>query len=196
MSVRYFKRYKMEIDLRNTTGLPVLPPDYSWVPWDESLLSTHANVKFHSFAGEIDATVFPSLSDARGCFHLMNEIAHKRGFLPWATWLITCPSGPVGTIQGICERPGQGAIQNLGVLPSHRGQGLGTALMLKSLEGFRRSGMGRVVLEVTAVNDAAVQLYRHLGFRCRKTLYRAVEISTYADALAECGAGTRQEFLS
>jgi ribosomal protein S18 acetylase RimI-like enzyme len=195
MSVRYFKRYKMEIDLQAATRIPELPADYSWVAWDEALLSTHADVKYHSFAGEIDATVFPSLADAQGCFHLMNEIVHKRGFLASATWLISGPSGPVGTIQGVCDRLGLGAIQNVGVVPSHRGHGLGKALVLKSLEGFRRYGVGRVFLEVTAINDGAVQLYRHLGFRCRKTLYRAVEVSAYTGAMVECGVATRQEFL-
>jgi ribosomal protein S18 acetylase RimI-like enzyme len=63
------------------------------------------------------------------------------------------------------------------VLPAHRGRGLGTALLLKALEGFRRRGLGRAFLEVTAQNVAAVQLYRRLGFRCRKTLYKAVDTS-------------------
>ncbi|HZU39101.1 MAG TPA: GNAT family N-acetyltransferase [Gemmataceae bacterium] len=195
MSVRYFKRYKMEIDLYDAPPLPVLPPVYTWVSWDESLISIHADVKFRSFAGEIDATVFPSLSDANGCFHLMNEIAHKRGFLPEATWLLACPSGYVGTIQGIRDRPGLGAIQNLGVVPAHRGQHLGTALMLKALQGFRRAGLGRAFLEVTAINDAAVQLYRRLGFRCRKTLYRAVEILSDPSPLVGHAVASRHPFL-
>ncbi len=176
MSVRYFKRYRMEIDLEPAPPAPVLPDDYQWVGWDESLIPIHAEVKYRSFAAEIDAKVFPSLSDAQGCFYLMNEISHKRGFLPMATWLIACPSGYVGTIQGIRDRPGLGAIQNLGVVAAHRGRGLGTALLLKALDGFRRSGLGRAFLEATAQNSSAVQLYRRLGFRCRKTLYRAVEV--------------------
>jgi hypothetical protein len=106
---------------------------------------------------------------------LMTEIRRKPGFLPEATWLLCSPAGYCGTVQGIRERIGLGGIQNLGVTPSQRERGLGTALLLQALHGFRRSGMGRAYLEVTAQNDGAVHLYHRLGFRRRKTLYKAVE---------------------
>ena len=44
-----------------------------------------------------------------------------------------------------------------------------------ALHGFRRAGVGRVFLEVTAQNDAAIRLYHGLGFRRRKTVYKAVD---------------------
>src|SRR6185312_3434858 len=106
MNVTYFKRFKMEIDLRDLPPVPALPEGYSWVPWDESLIELHAEVKFRSFHEEIDATVFPSLADRHGCFYLMSEISRKPGFLPEATWLVSCPVGYCGTVQGVCERPG------------------------------------------------------------------------------------------
>ena len=43
------------------------------------------------------------------------------------------------------------------------------------LHGFVRAGLVRGMLEVTAQNGAAIRLYRRLGFRFRKTLYKAVE---------------------
>jgi GNAT superfamily N-acetyltransferase len=175
MNVTYFKRFRMEIVLHDAPPVPALPQGYYWVPWDESLVELHAEVKFRSFHEEIDATVFPSLADRHGCHYLMSEISRKPGFLPEATWLVACPAGYCGTVQGICDRPGVGAIQNLGVTPAHRGLGLGGALMLRALHGFRRRGLGRAFLEVTAQNDAAVRLYRRLGFRCCKTVYRAVD---------------------
>jgi ribosomal protein S18 acetylase RimI-like enzyme len=84
------------------------------------------------------------------------------------------PDGPCGTVQGMRERGGMGSIQNLGILPFWRGRGLGEALLLQALHGFCRAGLGRAQLEVTAQNDAAVRLYRRLGFRRSKTLYKAV----------------------
>jgi len=112
----------------------------------------------------------------------MREISRKPGFRPEATWLVACPGGFCGTVQGVRERSGLGAIQNLGVAPTYRGRGLGRALLLKALYGFWRAGLGRAHLEVTAQNDAAVRLYRRVGFRCRKTLYKAVP-----DPRASCG---------
>ncbi len=68
-----------------------------------------------------------------------------------------------------------GAIQNVGVIPSYRGLGLGRALVRRALEGFCQAGLHRAYLEVTAENASAVQLYRDVGFRRAKTLYKAVD---------------------
>ncbi len=172
-SISYFKRYKMEADLHDLPH-PVLPPGFACVPFSASLLEVHAEVLFRSFHQEIDAVVFPSLGDPDGCRTLMVEICRKWGFLPGATWLLSGPEGPCGTVQGVRERSGVGAIQNLGIVPSCRGRGLGRALLLHALHGFRQVGLRRAMLEVTAHNDGAVRLYRRLGFLRRKTLYKAV----------------------
>jgi ribosomal protein S18 acetylase RimI-like enzyme len=174
-SISYFKRFKMEVELFDAPPVPVLPEGYAWVPWDDSLLELHAEVMYGCFREEIDSVVFPSLGDRRGCYHLMSEIRRKHGFLPEATWLVLCPAGYCGTVQAVRERTGLGAIQNLGVTAAQRGRGIGGALLLQALHGFRRVGLGRAFLEVTAQNEAAVRLYRRLGFRRRKTLYKAVE---------------------
>jgi ribosomal protein S18 acetylase RimI-like enzyme len=170
----YFKRFRMELDLQEPLPEPVLPPGFTWVGWDVALVEAHAEVKFHSFYDEIDAQVFPSLGSRLGCSYLMNEISRKPGFRAEATWLVSSQDGYCGTVQGVRERTGHGAIQNLGVIPAQRGRGLGGALLLKALHGFRRASLHRAFLEVTAQNDSAIRLYRRLGFRCRKTLYKAV----------------------
>jgi ribosomal protein S18 acetylase RimI-like enzyme len=180
--ITYFKRFKMEIDLHDACPIvPALPEGYRWVAWEESLLDVHADVMFRSFQNEIDALVFPSLGNRRGCSLLMQEIRHKPGFLPRATWLVASAAGYCGCIQGLWERSGLGAIQNLGVTPGHRGRGLGRALLLQALQGFVRTGLGRAWLEVTAQNDGAVRLYHGLGFRRRKTLYKAVDMTHQLD---------------
>ena len=75
------------------------------------------------------------------------------------------------------DRNGLGAVQNLGVVPEHRGRGLGKALMYKALDGFKRVGLSRAFLEVTCQNDAAIQLYRQLGFHKARTIYKVVEVA-------------------
>jgi ribosomal protein S18 acetylase RimI-like enzyme len=171
--ISYFKRYKMEVDLHEQP-LPQLPVGFAFAAWSYELIDTHADCLFGSFQQEIDSQVFPSLGDRQGSLALMIELTRKRGFLPEATWLLMGPSGPCGTVQGMRERPGVGSIQNIGILPEWRGRGLGEALLLQALDGFRQAGMGRAQLEVTAHNDAAIRLYRRLGFRRAKTLYKAV----------------------
>lgn len=186
MNITYFKRFRMEIDLYNPVPIPALPAGFFWVPWDPSLLGTHAETKFQSFQGEIDAVVFPNLASRQGCSFLMGEISRRPGFVPEATWLVGCPAGYCGTVQGVGDRAGWGAIQNLGVVSHYRGQGLGSALLLQALCGFRRAGLGRAFLEVTAQNEAAVRLYRRLGFRCRKTVYKAVDADHALQYAANC----------
>lgn len=178
----YVRRYRMEFDLVES-GLPqpVLPDGYRWVAWQPALIDRHAGVKYWSFHTEIDARVFPCLSDFVGCQRLMYEISRQRTFLPGATWLIRyapevdCElAGDCGTIQGLAQSDSLGAIQNVGVVAEHRGLGLGKALVLKALHGFRASGLKRVYLEVTGENVPAVELYRSLGFLLVRTMYKSV----------------------
>jgi ribosomal protein S18 acetylase RimI-like enzyme len=175
MAITYYKRLRMEIDLDAPILTLALPNRFVWVAWDEGLLGDHAEVKFQSFRGELDAYVFPCLGDLYGCQRLMREIRRKPGFLPHATWLIACPEGYVGTVQGVMDYGPIGAIQNVGVIPAYRGLGLGRALVRRALMGFSQAGLHRAYLEVTAENNPAVQLYRSLGFRRAKTLYKAVD---------------------
>jgi ribosomal protein S18 acetylase RimI-like enzyme len=181
MDLTYFKRYRMEIDLAGRELIqPALPEGYRLMPWDESLLDAFAEAKYLSFRTEIDANVFPCLGNFPGCRRLMGDIARKPGFLPEATWLLVYDSANrqpenCGTIQGIRDRAGKGAIQNLGITPAHRDTGLGTCLLFRSLDGFRRAGLTRIGLEVTAQNDGAIRLYRRLGFSLVKTVFKAVE---------------------
>jgi GNAT superfamily N-acetyltransferase len=180
--VCYFKRFRMELDLYDAPPAPSLPEAFYWVPWDDALLDVHAEVMFSSFHEEIDSVVFPSLGNRQACQQLMGEIRRKPGFMPDSTWLLASTSGYHASVQGVRERSGLGAIQNLGVIPAYRGRGLGKALLLQALHGFRRAGLGRAFLEVTAQNQGAVQLYHSLGFRRRKTLYKAVERRMNAQA--------------
>ena len=182
MNLTYFKRYRMEIDLSGREVVPPpLRPGYRFLGWDDSLLDACAKAKYLCFRDELDANVFPCLGELEGCRRLMREIRKKQGFLPEATWLLTYQAEPrgraalCGTIQGVRDRGGLGAIQNVGITPPHRGAGLGTCLLFRSLEGFRQAGLLRVYLEVTAENSPAIRFYRRLGFEITKTVYKAVE---------------------
>lgn len=185
MESTYFKRYRMEVDLGQVRFAPAPPPGYRFVPWNEALLDVHARTKFRSFRHEIDAHVFPCLGDLEGCRRLMQEIRGKPGFLPLATWLVARGSSPAdlqwcGTIQGVIDGHGAGMIQNVGVVPGHRGLSLGTCLVMRALAGFRARGLKTASLEVTVDNGRAVRLYQRLGFRRTKTIYKATEAAAAA----------------
>lgn len=178
--VVYFKRYRMEMDLVGPLPpVPSLPVGYAWIPWEDRLLEAHADVKVQCFRDELDGVIFPNLSNRAGCERLMREITTRPGFRPQSTWLIAHGETYVATVQGIAERTGAGGIQNLGVVPKYRGRRLGLAVLLQALHGFRLTGLARATLEVTAQNETAIRMYRQVGFRFRKTIYKVSEPSTY-----------------
>ncbi|MDO4587903.1 MAG: N-acetyltransferase [Planctomycetia bacterium] len=179
MKIQYVKRYEMVLDLMRTyLGRPTLPESFFWVPWNSALTATHAYVKFVSFRNELDAVIFPTFTSYESCLRLMGSIASKNGFIPQATWMIANRLKDqnsiryCSTIQGILQKGKLGAIQNVAVIPDCRKMGLGKALVLKSLFGFKSVGCEEVSLEVTADNFPAVHLYREIGFKIIRTLYK------------------------
>jgi GNAT superfamily N-acetyltransferase len=181
-TLRYYKRFQMEVDLRRWRRPPLaVRPGYRFLSWSPDLVCDHADVKYISFRDELDAVVFPCLGDHEGCQRLMQEISEREGFVPEATWLaLHAPPGarysePCGTIQAIRVHRSRANIQNIGVTPQHRGHGVGAALLCASLTGLQQVGVSKAALEVTAENDVAVRLYRRLGFRIVKTLYKTAE---------------------
>lgn len=174
----------MQFDLRDgCIDAADLPDNYQLVRWQGNVLEAHANAKFRSFREELDANVFPCLGDAEGCLRLMKEISCRQGFIPRATWLVTFVD-PVtgrkencGTVQGIREQTDVGSIQNLGIVPIHRGKGIGTVLLANSLKGFMSVGIKFVNLEVTAQNYGAVRLYERMGFRTLRTVFKSIDVT-------------------
>jgi GNAT superfamily N-acetyltransferase len=184
MELPCVKRLRMEISLAGR-DLSVSPPPrgYSFLPWESSLLEAFAQAKHRSFRNSFDINLFPCLGNVEGCRRLMSEIAAKPGFLSEATWLLVHAGDGggrpefCGTVQGVCDEFGLGAIQNLGVAGEHRSQGLGAALLRRALAGFRRAGITRVYLEVTADNHHALRLYRKTGFSTVRAVYKTLESS-------------------
>lgn len=183
MGLTYFKRFQMQVPLRYfSAGFPTLPTGYRVSEWSSELLEAHIESKYQSFCGEIDASVFPCLGQLEGCDRLMREITTREGFLPSATWLAKYVSQdgtvePCGTIQSLRTAVDQASIQNIGVVPRHRGLGIGSTLLLLALKGFQELGIRHANLEVTAENVDAVRLYQRYGFRTVRTVYKAVEVA-------------------
>jgi [ribosomal protein S18]-alanine N-acetyltransferase len=181
MGLTYFKRYKMEVRLdRIDLGALEAPTDVELRPWSPQLLAEHALVKWESFRSEIDSHVFPCLGERDGCLRLMREICARPNFIPESTWLACYHSSvvwqPCGTVQGLMISPREGAIQNLGVHPDYRDQGIGRALLACALDGFRKIGCTHAQLEVTVQNTAAVRLYERMGFRHVETLFKVADV--------------------
>jgi ribosomal protein S18 acetylase RimI-like enzyme len=76
----------------------------------------------------------------------------------------------------------------MGVLASHRGQGIGSRLLEACLTHAPRSAMSKVELTVYTSNTAAIALYRRHGFTEIGVVgdYRRLDGVTYDALLMEC----------
>ena len=186
-SADHYKRLRMELDLSLPLEPPVLPDGYHFVPWRPIVQDRHAQVQWRSFRDDLDGRIFSCLSSLAGCRRLLQNTVHHPQFCNTATWLVAFqpeaewPAVDCGMIQGLARTGSTGAIQNVGVVPEHRGFGLGRALLLQALCGFQNRSARRATLEVTATNQAAVNLYLSLGFEVSRVLYRQAEVGSVVD---------------
>lgn len=67
------------------------------------------------------------------------------------------------------NEPGAVELTYIGVAPSARGQGLGTALLKGFADAARAAGYRSVVLSVETDNPEAASIYRHAGFQITRT---------------------------
>lgn len=67
-------------------------------------------------------------------------------------------------------------VLGMGLLPSHRGTGIGRRLLASTLERARARGLERVELHVFSTNVRARRLYESLGFAVEAILPRRVKI--------------------
>lgn len=98
---------------------------------------------------------------------------HARPEFDPSTILLVCPAGRPDYPVAFCRvkrhvnddgRP-VAEVSLIGVLPSHRGRGLGRELVRWGVEDLRRRGADDVVLSVEGENGGALRLYESLGFR-------------------------------
>ncbi len=82
---------------------------------------------------------------------------------------------PDGRVAGFCfthtADATKGCVQSLAVDPSHRGRGLGRALLVAGLRALAGEGRSGVELSVEGGNTVAQALYRSVGFRVREESY-------------------------
>jgi len=81
----------------------------------------------------------------------------------------------------LCHRGGLG----MGLLPEFRGRGLGSKLLLSTLDHAKRFGLEKVELNVYTSNAAAIALYKKFGFEEEGLIkkYRKLD-GHYFDCLA------------
>jgi mycothiol synthase len=100
-----------------------------------------------------------------GYEEFLDRNVHQDDFDP-ALWIVAVDAAqPVGVLSGTAHTD-RGWVHELGVLRSHRGRGIATALLRESFAAFERRGLPRVRLNVDSDNlSGAVSLYERVGMR-------------------------------
>ena len=65
----------------------------------------------------------------------------------------------------------KGHIVSVAVLPPYRRKGIGNALVTKAMDGMRLYNAKQCFLEVRTTNEAAINLYKKLGFDVTRTIH-------------------------
>jgi len=183
----HYKRLRMRLDLDRRLEAPELPDGYQFVPWQPIVQERHSQVQWRAFRDDLDGRLFSCLSNLQGCRRLLRDTVDHGQFSADATWLVVfCPEPEwpavdCAMIQGLARPGATGAIQNVGVIPEHRGFGIGRAVLLQALHGFRNLGIRRATLEVTSANQSAVNLYLSMGFEVTRVLYRRANVGAVVD---------------
>ena len=92
-----------------------------------------------------------------------------------ARYLVLCEDGVPVAYAGVWFVLDEGQITNIAVHPDYRRQGLGRAVTEALLQAARERKLEQIALEVRVSNEAAIALYKALGFESvgkRKNFYR------------------------
>jgi len=145
-------------------------PSIRFLPWTDSQLQAASELIALAYAGHVDASINEEYRSVPGARRFLEQTINRGSsgrFLTSAGFVARqasssrlggiCLGGMVGTHVG--------HIAQLCVAPEWSGFGIGTELLRRALDGFRRAGCDAVSLTVTASNERAIQLYERVGFR-------------------------------
>jgi mycothiol synthase len=154
-----FAEEVMRYDL--TCSLPrISAPDLVYRPWNDE--SRHAFFAVYAAAFR-ERPGFPGWSAEEW----LSWVADDPTFRPDLSFLATLAGQAIGFVTNAeSEQDPQhtGYLIQVGVTPGWRGQGLGAALTLHSLQAWQADGKQAMVLHVNINNPGALHLYQRLGF--------------------------------
>lgn len=137
-----------------------LPDGWRWVPATADLAADYHATARAAFAGLPGAFVSE--------LEVFRERLASTGDPPQL--LLAADGSVAGFARVEVRADGVGLVGSIGRDPRHRGGGLGEHLMQRALENLEQKGCAGVVLEVAAVNDAGLALYRRFGFEVEREM--------------------------
>jgi mycothiol synthase len=148
------------------------PPDVPTVPGIEIRLYSDPGERRAVHAVLEDAFAFGRADFRRRTFEQWApRVFEREDYDPTLVWVAREGDEIVGAnVCGWKEFGDWGWVGTLGVLPGHRGRGIGDALLRTAFAEFWRRGERRVALGVAAENPSATRLYERAGMRVLYTI--------------------------
>lgn len=168
-----FAEEVMRYDLSQALPHVALPIEVAYAVWEPERTHDFFRVYHASFC---DRPGFPDWSEAKW----IDWTANDPSFRPDLSMLAMVQGQAVGFVTNAeDEEAQQGYLIQIGVHPQWRGQGLGAALLARSLHVWREAGRAAAMLHVNSNNPGAMHLFQQLGFmsiaRRGKFVRRAME---------------------
>jgi len=148
-------------------------------PWSDRAFEAAARLIHLSYADHVDGEINDQYRSEAGGMKFLRNIVLLPGcgqFLPEASFTVRPATGDglVAMVLTSTVARKVGHTTQICVMPGYQGHGIGRQLMERSVEALRRMGYESLSLTVTAINQPALQLYEHLGFRAIKTFAAGV----------------------
>ncbi|HEX8800588.1 MAG TPA: GNAT family N-acetyltransferase [Terriglobales bacterium] len=174
-----FQRYRrlfLCLDLHSSSAArssPISVDQTQIRRWTENDYQHAAGVITAAYRAHIDSEINDQYRTTAGSMRFLNNIVRFPGcgvFDPEASFVaIHQPANAlIGLILCSRVRDDVGHVTQVCLVPEHRGQGLGEALLDYTCGALRRRKFNLLTLTVTETNHRAVDLYRKLGFETRR----------------------------
>jgi len=149
-----------------------LPPAHELSAWEDHYLERAAQLFHDANCDTVDALIYPQFRTFSETLRMVEAIRDggAGAFVEEASGIVLHGMTLCGAIMLVRPEPGQGFVVVIAVAPAHQGRGVGRALLAGTLASAWRLGIRTVDLTVTEGNQAAVALYRRLGFSDRRRI--------------------------
>jgi ribosomal protein S18 acetylase RimI-like enzyme len=120
----------------------------------------HATLE-RTYEGTLDC---PEVNGIRGIEEVIRGHKAQGVFVPSRWWMARTGAEAAGVLLLMEQPEYDWEVAYVGVVPEHRGRGLGQQLMAQALCEAKASGAARLTLSVDRRNEPACRLYRSLNF--------------------------------
>ncbi len=171
-SLHVYPRLYLEIPVDAASRLAIRDtPGVTITPWTEARQDDSVRLVAAAYRGHIDSDINDQYRSPAGARRFLSNIIQYPGcgtFFAPASYMALSERNLCGISLASLVGERTGHITQICAAPAHRGQGIGYALLRRSLLAFAEHGCERVSLTVTAANQEAIRLYRQMGFSLRR----------------------------